>query len=152
MELIIRTALPGDHGAIRDVLRQAALTEAGLDGPALWFVVAERAGQVVGCAGLEAYGRWGLLRSVAVAPEHRGGGLGRLLVGRVLGEAGSRGMEGVYLLTDSADDWFPRFGFSPAHRADVPREVRQSVEFQGACDESARVMFLSLSRPESTAP
>jgi len=38
----------------------------------------------------------------------------------------------------------PRFGFRPIGRAEVPEDVRGSVEFVSACPESARAMDTEL--------
>ncbi|HZJ70895.1 MAG TPA: GNAT family N-acetyltransferase, partial [Planctomycetota bacterium] len=54
------------------------VSEAGLEG----FVVAVRGERIVGAAGLELHGDAGLLRSVAVAGDERGAGLGSALVAR----------------------------------------------------------------------
>jgi amino-acid N-acetyltransferase len=46
----------------------------------------------------------------------------------------------VFLLTTTAERFFPRFGFEPIARDEVPASVLASVEFQSACPESAIVM------------
>ena len=99
-----------------------------------------RDGAVVGSAALELYGASALLRSVAVQRDRRGRGLGRRLTGAALDLARRCGAVRVYLLTETADDFFPRFGFSPVARREVPPSVRGSVEFVSACPESARAM------------
>ena len=43
--------------------------------------------------------------------------------------ARSLGAEAAYLLTTTAGDFFPRFGFARVERADVPDDVKQSIEF-----------------------
>jgi amino-acid N-acetyltransferase len=53
----------------------------------------------------------------------------------------------LYLLTTTAARFFERFGFRPAERVEVPSSVRRSVEFRGACPESAVLMRLDLQRP-----
>jgi amino-acid N-acetyltransferase len=63
------------------------------------YLVAERAGALVACAGLEVYGGSGLLRSVAVLPELRREGLGRVLVSELLDRARELRLDAVYLLT-----------------------------------------------------
>lgn len=55
-----------------------------------------------------------------------------------------RGATAVYLLTETADGFFPRFGFSPVERCEVPEGVRSSVELVYACLESARATLLPL--------
>jgi choline dehydrogenase-like flavoprotein len=46
----------------------------------------------------------------------------------------------VFLLTTTAEGFFPRFGFEQITRDEVPPSVRGSVEFQSACPASAIVM------------
>jgi amino-acid N-acetyltransferase len=50
------------------------------------------------------------------------------------------GVPMVFLLTTTAAEFFPRFGFERISREDVPASVKASVEFQSACPASAVVM------------
>jgi len=50
----------------------------------------------------------------------------------------------VYLLTETAAGFFPRFGFQPIQRAEVAPAVQQSIEFTSACPASAQPMRLVL--------
>src|SRR5207244_7402743 len=104
------------------------------------FVVAEAGGAIVGTAALEVCCDNALLRSVAVAPEWRSRGLGRALVTRVIADAEAQGLRALYLLTTTAEHYFPSFGFQPIARDEVPVEVRGTEEFQTACPASAVVM------------
>ena len=79
-------------------------------------------------------------RSVVVASDAKGAGIGGALTRRVLEEARGRGASTVYLLTTTAETFFPRFGFEVAIRADVPAALQASKEFHGACPASAIVM------------
>ena len=54
------------------------------------------------------------------------------------------GARDVYLLTTTAEDYFPRFGFARTTREAVPPALKSSAEFTSACPESAAVMLLSL--------
>jgi len=54
--------------------------------------------------------------------------------------ARQRGVRRIYLLTETADRFFPRFGFRRIVRDQVEPAVRQSVEFRSVCPESAVVM------------
>ena len=111
------------------------------------FVTAEESGELVGVAGLERYGASALLRSVGVAPGHRGTGLAAQLVNQLLAEAADSGVRDVYLLTETAEGYFPRLGFEQIPRAMVPAGVRQSAEFREICPQSAVVMHRVLERP-----
>jgi amino-acid N-acetyltransferase len=99
---------------------------------------------VVGIAGLELYPDGALLRSVAVHPSWRSSGLGRTLVDRALETARRAGARDVFLLTTTAERYFPRLGFAGTSRASVPAGVQGSIEFREACPASAVVMRRSL--------
>jgi amino-acid N-acetyltransferase len=95
---------------------------------------------VVGCVALEMYQQAALLRSLAVNQSVRNQGLGRTLTQAALQLARKRQASTVYLLTTTAEQFFRHFGFEPISRDEVPKEVRQSVQFTSACPQSARVM------------
>ena len=140
----MRPATAADRPAILDLLRAQDLPLDGLDPELAGFQVLEEAGRLVGVAGLETYGDWGLLRSVAVAGDRRGAGLGARLTRAVLEEARARGLEGVYALTTTAAGYFPRLGFEEVDRAAVPEPVRGSAEFTTICPSSAVALRLQL--------
>jgi N-acetylglutamate synthase-like GNAT family acetyltransferase len=142
--LSFRTASAADWPIVSRLLADAGLPEAGAADHLPYFVLAFADDVPVGCAGLERHGPYGLLRSVAVASSERGRGLGTALVGRVLDRARTEGVAEVILLTETALAYFPRFGFEPITRADVPPPVKASEEFRGACCASAAVMRLRL--------
>lgn len=136
----IERAEPSDLPAIERLLATAGLP---LDGAAQAFetgVVAREGGAVVGTAGVERYGSAGLLRSVVVAPERRGTGLGRDLVTAAEGRARTEGVRALYLLTETAIDWFPRLGYEVVPRDQAAAAVGASVEFTTACAETAVAM------------
>lgn len=145
MSPTLRATRPDDRPAAEALLGALDLPLAGLDAcfPTSW--VAEAAdGPLVGLAGVELYPDGALLRSVAVHPDWRGTGLGRALVGRALDGARSAGARDAYLLTTTAERWFPRFGFVAIARDEVPPGVRQSIEFREACPASAVVMHRTI--------
>ena len=142
----IRPAQDADLGAIETLLTSSDLPVAGVPEALCGFLVAESEGRIVGVVGMERCGDYGLLRSTAVAPEWRRQRVARQLVERIIAEAEARGVHALYLLTTTAEQYIPSFGFRAASRASVPAEVQQTVEFQGACPASATVMCLSLDR------
>jgi amino-acid N-acetyltransferase len=66
--------------------------------------------------------------------------VGKLLTEAVLQLAQSRGVRDVFLLTFTAEQFFPRFGFETIRRESVPASVQASVQFSYACPASAVVM------------
>lgn len=137
-------AMPADLPAVLELLAASNLPRDGLAEHFDAAVVARDGAAVVGSAALELYGEAALLRSVAVAEGLRGQGLGRELTTAALELARARGVRRVYLLTTTAETYFPAFGFAPIARAEVEPAVQASVEFAGACPASAAVMALTL--------
>lgn len=148
-EPVVRRATAGDEAAILALLRAADLPVEGVAGNTAGFVLAEADARVVGVAGLERYGDAALLRSVAVDASQRGRGVAALLTRRVLEAAALDGARAVYLLTTTAEGYFPRHGFRPTTRDAVPAAVRASVEFTSACPATAAVMVLDLEQGEA---
>jgi amino-acid N-acetyltransferase len=136
----LRMARPADLAGVLSLLERSDLPTAGVAEEFAHFLVAESDGELVGVAGLELYDGSALLRSVAVEEGWRKTGVGRTLVERALDLARERGIEDIYLLTTSAEHYFPRFGFACVSRDSVADGVRGSVEFQCACPASAKVM------------
>lgn len=136
----LRTARAADLPAIEQLLTMSELPLAGVAESLPGFIVAEANGTIVGTAALEVRDDNALLRSVAVAPAWRSRGLGRALVTRVIADAEARGLRALYLLTTTAEHYFPSFGFQPITRDVVPPDIRGTEEFQCACPASAVVM------------
>jgi amino-acid N-acetyltransferase len=137
---MIEPAQDRDLQEIRSLLDGLHLPLAGIAEHLSTMVVAREDGRVVGTAGLELYADGALLRSVAVDPQRQGKQLGHQLTESALQLAEARGARNVFLLTTTAERFFPKFGFEQITREDVPASVRASVEFQSACPSSAIVM------------
>jgi amino-acid N-acetyltransferase len=140
----LRAARESDLPAVLALLGQAKLPVAGVADAPSQFMVAESDNQLVGVVGLEVYGASALLRSAAVEESWRRSGVGRVLVERALDIARERGIDDVFLLTTTAERYFPRFGFACVSRDSVAKGVQSSIEFQEACPASATVMRKTL--------
>ena len=140
----IAPAAAADLPAVLGLLQRSRLPPDGLAAHVASTVVAKDRRRIVGSAALELYGRVGLLRSVAVDEALRGRGLGIRLTAAALELARAHGLRSVYLLTETAGGFFPRFGFRPVTRGDVDPAALQSVEFTTSCPASALVMALDL--------
>ncbi len=99
---------------------------------------------MIGAAGVERYGTSGLFRSAVVDPDRRGLYIGDQLTRNRINWALEQGIQNLFLLTTTAERYFPRFGFTRIDRDDVPVEVRESLEFCSACPSTATVMRLPL--------
>jgi amino-acid N-acetyltransferase len=135
--MLLRRANQGHRAPAVALLEGADLPTEGVAEHFDTFIVAESASRIVGVAGLEIHGLDALPRSVAVAPEVRGTGLGSALTRRALTEARDSGLRVVYLLTTTAEPFFPRFGFERIGWNLVPAKVQES---RGVCPSSAVAM------------
>jgi N-acetylglutamate synthase-like GNAT family acetyltransferase len=136
----IRKATASDLDAVTSLLTENKLPVAGV---ADWignFLVAESNDRIVGSIGVERYGDYMLLRSAAVARAEQGHGIGSRLVDAILSDAQSVGAKAVFLLTTTAEGYFPSFGFEKIDPSTLPHELDDSEELRGACPSSATVM------------
>lgn len=136
----IREATKRDLDSVESLLSANNLPLDGVKENFSNFVVAEEKGEIAGAIGLEKFGSVALVRSAVVSPAYRGSGVGRRLVERLLEGAEKEGIEELFLLTTTAEKYFPRFGFAPTTRSAVPAALKASAEFQGACPDTAVVM------------
>lgn len=133
-----------DLPLVKKLLENVDLSWAGIDEHFLHFLKLMIDGDLVAVAGLEVYNDVGLLRSVAVAPEYRHSGLGRGLTRAMINKARALGLIGLYLFTDTAADYFYRFGFRPIERSQVHAAVLESEQVRSVCSQSAVSMYLKL--------
>jgi amino-acid N-acetyltransferase len=126
----IETARTSDRPAIEALLEASGLPTDGFELALGTAVVAREDGRIVGCAAVEPYGSVGLLRSVCVALPLR-------LVDRAEAVAAARGIADLFLLTETAADWFARRGYEPGAREAAPAALLGSPEFTVACPVSA---------------
>lgn len=138
--MVIHAAQESDLPAVRRLLESQHLPLDGVDEHVSTMVVARDGNKVVGAAAVELYGDGALLRSVVVDPAVRGQGLGHRLSDAALSIARNRGIHTVFLLTTTAETFFPKLGFEQIVRSDVPASVQASIEFQSACPASAVAM------------
>ena len=104
----------------------------------------QRGDRLVGCAAIEPYDGTALLRSVAVAPDLRGTGVGTGLVHAVEDLARDRGATSLILLTETAEPWFSRLGYATIDRDGIacrptssrPRARRVAMQTVRACDDA----------------
>lgn len=96
--------------------------------------------RVVGVAGFEVLDDSALLRSVAVAPDWRGQGIGATLVARCEYAAQAAGAKTIYLLTTGARAFFQCLGYADIARETVPPAVAAHAQFRSLCPAGANCM------------
>lgn len=141
----LRPATSADLDVARAMLAAEGLPTEDLSSGCL-TIVAEAAGNVAGIIGLERFRRRGLLRSLVVATEFRGSGLGNALVAALEDHAQSIGLDELWLLTIDADRWFAGIAYEAIERGDAPQEIRDTREFSTLCPGDAVLMRKVMSR------
>ena len=105
-----------------------------------FHVAEDAAGVVVGCVAVDLF--WSDLaevKSLAIAPDFRGQGIGRLLVEAAIADARELGAARLFALTYE-EEFFRRLGFSRIDRETLPEKVwRECIVCPkaDACDEIA---------------
>ncbi len=138
----IRRATAEDLNRATSVLNAAGLPPLGSDLPLANILVALEDSAVVGVIALEVRGLVGLVRSAAVAPNHPG--VGRSLLQSLLTRALELSLRELYLLTEDAEGFFAKAGFSSIPRDALPPAIRSTREFRERGSEPATVMRLQL--------
>jgi amino-acid N-acetyltransferase len=104
------------------------------------FIVAIQDSVLVGVVGLEICGKYGLVRSLAVHPEHRKCGIAGKLLTRLDTISINTGLLYLYLLTETAVAYFKQKNYITITRDDVPKAIQQASQFSYVCPVSAVVM------------
>lgn len=135
-----REASKRDLTAIQSVLKQSKLPHEDCEDHLDNFIVIEENDIIIGVVGMERYGDFALLRSVAVLPAFQGRGLGHELYNRLKAKASNAGVNQLFIITETASDYFKNRGFKPIERVDVPEFIKKTKQFCGLCPSSALVM------------
>ncbi|MBA3539712.1 MAG: GNAT family N-acetyltransferase [Deltaproteobacteria bacterium] len=127
----MRPAQRSDMPAVRALLQTAGLAnEAARDEQAQSYFVLRNERGVVGTVALEVLGDDAVLRALAVDPDARGSGYGWMLADMAISQARWRGVRRIYLLTESASDFFAaKFGFRVVDRSTLSKSVASSEAF-----------------------
>jgi N-acetylglutamate synthase-like GNAT family acetyltransferase len=144
----VRRATEADWSEVVALVRFGGLPAEGLKDQfptAYWVAIADD--RLLGVVGLERYGAFGLLRSLAVAEGQQSRGVGGALIQHAQQEAQADGLAAVFLLTTTAADFFARHGFAVLARALVPDAVRISPEFASICPDSAASLHWTIREP-----
>lgn len=130
---------PERVGDAMQLLQSSNLPVADI-GPKVMLFGEHREGRLLGVVGLERHGVVGLLRSLAVDPNHRGEGLGAKLVEMLEDFALGLGVHSLFLLTTTAEPFFARRGYGRIPRDSAPAEIQGTAEFSSLCPTSSAFM------------
>lgn len=142
----INSAEPQDLKQIVAILKDQELPTEDINSRNLknFFKLADNI-DILAIAGLELYDHDGILRSLAVRDHVQEQGLGTEMVHYVEKKAQDSGITRMFLLTETAENFFKKLHYSNYDRAAVPAAVNQSMEFSKLCSESAVCMKKDLS-------
>lgn len=129
---------------VRSLLEMAGLPYCDIDDKIENFFGCGSAENPGGVVGLELYGSDALLRSLAVSTEYQGRGCASALVTEAECFARENRVSRIYLLTETAKDFFERRGYHIVGRETAPEGIRNSLEFSVLCPASAIFMCKTL--------
>jgi amino-acid N-acetyltransferase len=137
----IEAARRSDLAGIRWLLEYEQLPANDLDESSLErFLVCRDEKGVVAAVGLEIFGQAALLRSLVVDPEMRGRGVGVQLTEAAEALAHHSGVESIYLLTTTAEEFFRARGYRILARSEAPEAIQSTTQFSALCPSTAILM------------
>ncbi len=140
---------PADLAQLESLLRAHHLPyEDCADHPQIFCGIFD-GNELIAAGGLEPVAEYALLRSIVVVERYRARGLAQSIAERLLRKAESEGRAAVYLLTETAEDYFARQGFERVAREQVPAAVTRTRQFASLCPDSASCMRMTLPRSGS---
>ena len=133
-----------DH--VRGVLAAVGLDdEPARDEQFPTFYVLTNEDGIVGSVALEVLNDDAILRALAVNPNFRGSGYGWMLADMAISQARWRGVRRIYLLTETASDFFAaKFGFRVVDRSTLSKQVAASETFTAPKGTGLLAMRLDL--------
>jgi amino-acid N-acetyltransferase len=130
--------------AFREAVKSAGLQHQDLNYQNQVLISYYQNEQLVGTGGLEVMDRFALLRSVSVNAQSRGQNLGKQITADLLKNVEQSKLDAVFLLTETAKDFFEKQGFESVSRDSAPVEIKSTTQFSSMCPVSASFMVKKL--------
>ncbi len=137
MESAVERLSGSEITAVKRLLADHGLPADDCEQPANQFFGIYEQQRLIACGGLQVVGAAALLRSVVVIESHQGRRLGSKLISYLLKHASQLGLSEIYLLTETAADYFKALGFQAVERSAVPSDVAATEQFKSLCPASA---------------
>ena len=134
----LESLLGANHLPYEDCVEQLRIFSGVFDGS-----------ELIAAGGLEPAAEYALLRSIVVQQRYRARGLAQSISEQLIQQAEAEGRVAVYLLTETAEDYFARQGFERVVRAAVPAAIARTRQFASLCPHSASCMRMTLPRSGS---
>jgi len=133
-----------DLRIIRQLLSKAELPVSDIEDGKIDFIIASNENdELIGCIGLERFGKNGLLRSFAVDETWRNKKIGHVLFNELLSRSKQWGINDLHLLTTTAEKFFASVGFNSISRSEAPVSIKATTEFTSLCPASSTYMVRS---------
>lgn len=139
--LQFRTAENTDLDAIKQLLYTSNLPIDGIDCILSDVIVIEHNSEIIGVAGIENHFPYALIRSVAIASEYQNKQLGSQIINTLMNNAETQNYKAYYLLTETANLFFEKYGFKIIGRENIPIEIKSTNEYEHICPSTAIVMI-----------
>lgn len=133
-----------DYNEIIELLRGNKLPYKDIISSKVEFITHRLNGSLVGCIGIENYGKDRLLRSFAVNDAYKSKGVGKKLLKELIVSSKEKGVKKLHLLTTTADLYFAKNGFFSVSRNNAPEKILESKEFSEICPSSSIYMVLEI--------
>lgn len=100
--------------------------------------------KIIAAGGFEIYDDVALLRSLAVTEAKRNEGLGQLIYAALIEHAKTKNIKQIYLLTETAEKFFIKNGFTKVERNIIPDTIKNTYEYKVLCAESAILLMKNI--------
>jgi len=138
-DYIVRQATVDDLSAIQELLIVSGLPTAEVAANVSNFIVADN-GKIIGVIGAHYCGTKVLLRSFAVSFERQKSGVGWTLLQEMQKKFNSKTVAAVYLLTNTAQEYFKRVGFYEISYSEIPALLLSESGLDKACPCTSQCM------------
>jgi amino-acid N-acetyltransferase len=129
---------PGEDARVKELIAQCDLHTEDITAEMLrHYIVARKGNRILGVVGLEAVGKACLLRSLAVDQAYRNQKIATKLMTSIEKYAKMMGVEVLYLLTMTAEEFFLKSGYERTDRQSAPAEIKATAEFKSLCPDTA---------------
>lgn len=130
-----------DLGELRELIETNGLDATDLEECDLnLFVGIKKGNNLVAAGSIEVFKGSGLLRSIATLPDYRRRGLALKIVKKLELLASESGIGDLYLLTETASNFFAKLGYQRTDRSDASDAISSSAQFSRLCPNSAILM------------
>jgi len=100
--------------------------------------------ELIGYFGYEIFANLALFRSMVVVPDGRNKGYGALIWSQAKEKLQDKGVNEVYLLTNTAAHFFSKQGFTEIARTSAPELILATTEFKEFCPADSVCMKINL--------